>query len=399
MKEKKNIQETTCISIPRDENGDYMFTRVSAEQTYIYLHSQEDLTPEDIDMIVNLNIQDARKRIENLKVVKPKPVLNLNEYRVNKAKWEAEKQQAKTDLDYWSKVKAIDEIKKTRCYSNFFLNRRIIWLLGGVLMFCVVWILFMLPQLRADKKKDLLRKEVSCVESVEDKVIKYQITTEDGIVHNVSKRNIEKYGWREYAEDYPKATVRMRDENNDDYDIPIVLIDKALTKKLRPFTILYYVKANKVFRSSNGDATVNGKEWQVNDTLFTVMVAMASIFVGIYFTILKTKKIKNDMADMGKANSSAVKTILVKNKCNGKISRKKVFYYLVLILLWIIGTLLLGILLLLFGIIPNVVSWAYSIGTACTRPAVWFISLGFVFLIRSSIYNFIFKKKAFNRNN
>lgn len=102
-------QQTPAGQIPQNENGDYMFTQVPAEQTYAYLNTQEDLTPEEAAMIVDQNIQEAQKRMKKLEGKGPKPTSNLNEYRSNKAKWEAEKQQAQADLDYWNQVKAIGE--------------------------------------------------------------------------------------------------------------------------------------------------------------------------------------------------------------------------------------------------------------------------------------------------
>lgn len=95
--------------IPQDEKGDYMFTQVPAEQTYAYLYTQEDITPEEAGMIVDQNIQEAQKRIEKLTSNGPKVTPNINEFRANKAKWEAEKQRAQADLDYWNQVKAIGE--------------------------------------------------------------------------------------------------------------------------------------------------------------------------------------------------------------------------------------------------------------------------------------------------
>lgn len=95
--------------IPQDEKGEYLFTQVPAEQTYAYLNTQDDLTPEEARMIVDQNIQEAQKRMKKLEGKGPKPTSNLNEYRSNKAKWEAEKQQAQADFDYWNQVKAIGE--------------------------------------------------------------------------------------------------------------------------------------------------------------------------------------------------------------------------------------------------------------------------------------------------
>ena len=95
--------------IPQDEKGEYLFTQVPAEQTYAYLNTQDDLTPEEARMIVDQNILEAQKRMKKLEGKGPKPTSNLNEYRSKKAKWEAEKQQAQADFEYWNQVKSIGE--------------------------------------------------------------------------------------------------------------------------------------------------------------------------------------------------------------------------------------------------------------------------------------------------
>lgn len=111
-------QKITDISIPRDENGEYLFTQVPAEQTYAYLNAQEDLTPKEVEMLVSLNIQEAQKRMKELEDKRPKPTPKLNEYLANKAKWESENRQAQAIFDYWNLVKAIGESKKIRCYYD-----------------------------------------------------------------------------------------------------------------------------------------------------------------------------------------------------------------------------------------------------------------------------------------
>jgi hypothetical protein len=69
-----------------------------------------------------------------------------------------------------------------------------------------------------------------------EKDYKYEFTI-DGKKHNVSKSNIDKYGWSRYAEDYPNATVRVRDNDKNDYDIPIGRMKEALGRGWHPFTI------------------------------------------------------------------------------------------------------------------------------------------------------------------
>ena len=53
----------------------------------------------------------------------------------------------------------------------------------------------------------------------------YSITTSDGKTHEVSQENIKKYGIGAYADSYKDATVRMRDKEGADYDIPLIHFD------------------------------------------------------------------------------------------------------------------------------------------------------------------------------
>ena len=70
----------------------------------------------------------------------------------------------------------------------------------------------------------------------DDKIYKYEITV-DGQTHQVSKNNIDKYGIEKYAEDYPGATIRMRDKDNNDYDIPLSDYKRAESLGLRNYLI------------------------------------------------------------------------------------------------------------------------------------------------------------------
>ena len=69
--------------------------------------------------------------------------------------------------------------------------------------------------------------------------ITYTITTSDGKSHQVSKENINKYGMAAYADAYKGATVRMRDKDKGDYDIPIEHYNDAIGQGLHPFSIEY----------------------------------------------------------------------------------------------------------------------------------------------------------------
>lgn len=65
--------------------------------------------------------------------------------------------------------------------------------------------------------------------------ITYTITTSDGKSHQVSEDNIKKYGMKSYADAYEGATIRMRDNDGADYDIPLGNYDDATQKGLHPF--------------------------------------------------------------------------------------------------------------------------------------------------------------------
>lgn len=230
-------QKITDISIPRDENGEYLFTQVPAEQTYAYLNAQEDLTPKEVEMFVSLNIKKAQKRIKKLESKRPKTTSDLNEYLANKTKWEVERQQAQADFDYWNQVKAIRKGKKARCHSKISFNRTIVWLLSFLLLFFIALILFLLLNQKSDQNRYFLNKEISCTDSIVNNFIAYQVITEDGMRQGVKKSDVEKYGWSEYAKAYPGFKVRMRDNDNRDYAVPIDKVEYALSENLKPFTI------------------------------------------------------------------------------------------------------------------------------------------------------------------
>lgn len=65
--------------------------------------------------------------------------------------------------------------------------------------------------------------------------ITYTITTSDGKSHQVDEQNINKYGMQSYADAYKGATIRMRDKDGADYDIPLNRFTQARGQGLRPF--------------------------------------------------------------------------------------------------------------------------------------------------------------------
>lgn len=67
--------------------------------------------------------------------------------------------------------------------------------------------------------------------------ITYTITTADGKSHQVNEDNINQYGMKSYADAYENATIRMRDADGADYDIPLDYFDDAQSKGLHPFRL------------------------------------------------------------------------------------------------------------------------------------------------------------------
>lgn len=76
----------------------------------------------------------------------------------------------------------------------------------------------------------------------------------DGKDRQVSEENIKKYGMGRYASSYPNATVRMRDDDGTDYDIPIGEYDKAVSSGLHAFLTTYYDPSEKVDATTAGDS-------------------------------------------------------------------------------------------------------------------------------------------------
>ena len=78
---------------------------------------------------------------------------------------------------------------------------------------------------------------------------------------------------------------------------------------------------------------------------------------------------------------------------------KKVIYAVCLAALWVIVILLLGILLVLFGLTPTDPSFMYSLGAACGHPQLWVIAAGFVLLLRPVAWKLITKEsKPFRKS-
>jgi predicted RNA methylase len=69
------------------------------------------------------------------------------------------------------------------------------------------------------------------------KKLNYQFTTSDGKTQEVSADDVAKNGWGSYTKSHPNATVRMRDEDNADYDVPIDRVSAMIDAGLHPFSI------------------------------------------------------------------------------------------------------------------------------------------------------------------
>lgn len=67
--------------------------------------------------------------------------------------------------------------------------------------------------------------------------VTYTITTVDGKEHQVSKENVDKYGIQSYADAYKGATIRMRDAQKGDYDIPLQHFENARKQGLHAFSL------------------------------------------------------------------------------------------------------------------------------------------------------------------
>jgi hypothetical protein len=73
----------------------------------------------------------------------------------------------------------------------------------------------------------------------------YQLTTADGKTQEISADDVAKNGWESYSKSYPGATVRMRDKDNADYDVPVGRVSAMMTDRmgLHPFAIEYAAAA------------------------------------------------------------------------------------------------------------------------------------------------------------
>lgn len=67
--------------------------------------------------------------------------------------------------------------------------------------------------------------------------ITYTLTSSNGNDNQIDEEDIRKYGIEPYAESNPGATIRMRDSQNEDYDIPLQYYNDAVKEGLHPFRI------------------------------------------------------------------------------------------------------------------------------------------------------------------
>lgn len=96
---------------------------------------------------------------------------------------------------------------------------------------------------------------------------KYFITV-DGKEHQVSKENVDKYGWEGYAEGYPGATVRMRDAEGADYDVPVGEVASCSGAGLHPYTMKVISQQANPRRQPQSATT--GVPPEIDDTAQTV---------------------------------------------------------------------------------------------------------------------------------
>lgn len=103
--------------------------------------------------------------------------------------------------------------------------------------------------------------------------ITYTITTSDGKSHQVNEENIKKYGMQSYADAYKGATIRMRDKDGADYDIPLGNFDDAQAKGLHPFRFEHLPQQRTESTTPPTDDTPQQKPWKPTAQQRAVMTA------------------------------------------------------------------------------------------------------------------------------
>lgn len=96
--------------------------------------------------------------------------------------------------------------------------------------------------------------------------ITYTITTSDGKSHQVDEQNINKYGMQSYADAYKGATIRMRDKDGADYDIPLNRFTQARGQGLRPFRFEHRGTATNTQAGSHAQHVVDEYDESVRRT-------------------------------------------------------------------------------------------------------------------------------------
>ena len=92
------------------------------------------------------------------------------------------------------------------------------------------------------------------------------ITTSDGKSHQVDEQNINKYGMQSYADAYKGATIRMRDKDGADYDIPLNRFTQARGQGLRPFRFEHRGTAANTRTGSHAQQVVDEYDESVRRT-------------------------------------------------------------------------------------------------------------------------------------
>jgi len=162
-----------------------------------------------------------------------------------------------------------------------------------------------------------------------NKTYKYQITV-DGKTYDVSKDNIDKYGWDGYADDYPGATVRMRNDDGEDYDVPLGRVDAMTKAGLHPFKTSYTqpVQSSKAVisrqagQAPNLDKTVQPWQPTMQQRLQMNATAQGTILAGKQTLDEADARMANIREyGSGLAPSSAVASDYRLNPKSGKIEK------------------------------------------------------------------------------
>ena len=99
--------ETAATPSPEELQAEEQ-AQTTAEQTpESVIAEMQDFEPEERQVIVNNNIQAAEQAYNDILSAKPVPGMDIAAFRLEKAEWQANVEQAKANLDFWNNVNAL----------------------------------------------------------------------------------------------------------------------------------------------------------------------------------------------------------------------------------------------------------------------------------------------------